>query len=94
MWVNFKTQLSAAIDKFIPSKMTKTKYSLPWIDASFRKLLKRKERPHLRARKSGSPDAKNHYKKFRAHLQKVIKDAYRRYVSDIFTTTDNEPRYK
>ena len=90
MWVIFKTQLSAAVDKFIPSKMTKTKYSLPWIDASIRKLLKRKGRLHLRARKSGSPDVKNHFKKFRAHVQKVIRDAYWGYVFDIFTTTDNE----
>ena len=90
MLVNFKTQLSAAVDKFIPSKMTKTKlYSLPWIDASIRKLLKRKERLHLRARKSGSPDVKNHYMKFRAHVQKVIRDAYWRCVTDIFPTTDN-----
>ena len=99
MWVIFKTQLSAAVDKFILSKMTKTKYSLPWIDASIRKLLKRKGRLHLRARKSDSPDVKNQFKKFRAHVQKVIRDAYWRYVSDIFTTTDNEPdptspRYK
>ena len=91
MWVNFKTQLSAAVDKFIPSKMTKTKYSLPWIDTSIRKVLKCKERLHLCARKSGSPDVKNHYKKFRAHVRKVIMDAYWRYVSNIFTTTDNEP---
>ena len=53
--------------------MTKTKFVLPWTDASIRKLLKRKERLQLRVRKSGSPDVKNHYKKFRAHLQKVIR---------------------
>ena len=88
MWVNFKTQLSAAVGKFIPSKMTTTKYSLAWIHDSIRKLLKRKESLHLRAHKSGSPGVKNHYKKFR---HKVIRDAYWRYVSDIFTTTDNEP---
>ena len=31
MWVNFKTQLLAAVNKVIPSKMTKTKYLLPWM---------------------------------------------------------------
>ena len=44
MWVIFKTKLSAAVDKFILSKMTKTKYSLPWIDASIRKLKKTKRK--------------------------------------------------
>ena len=91
MLVNFKTQFSALVHKFIPSKMTKTKYLLSWIDASIRKLLNRKGKLHLRARKLGSPDVKNHYKKFRVHVQTVIVDASWRCVSNIFTTTDNEP---
>ena len=32
MWVSFKSEVLAAIERFIPSKMTKTKYSSPWID--------------------------------------------------------------
>ena len=33
MWVIFKSEVIAAIKRFIPTKMTKTKYSLPWIDS-------------------------------------------------------------
>ena len=33
MWVSFKSEVLSAIERFIPSKMTKTKYSLPWIDS-------------------------------------------------------------
>ena len=29
MWVSFKSEVIAAIERFIPTKMTKTKYSLP-----------------------------------------------------------------
>ena len=29
MWVSFKSEVIAAIERFIPSKMTKTKYSSP-----------------------------------------------------------------
>ena len=32
----------------------------------------------------------NNYKKFRAHVQKVIRDAYWRHVSNIFTLEENE----
>lgn len=91
MWVHFKAEFLAAVERFIPSKMTKTKYSLPWIDVSIRKLIKRKERLHLRARKSSSQDIKTHYKRFRAHVQKVVRDAYWKYVSDIFTLDYPEP---
>ena len=34
MLVSFKSEVIAAIERFIPTKTTKTKYSLPWIDSS------------------------------------------------------------
>ena len=41
MWVKFKTGFVEAVVRFIPSKMTKTKYSVPWIDATIKRLVKR-----------------------------------------------------
>ena len=35
--------------------------------------------------KSKDPDVKIHYKRFRAHVQKVLRDAYWKHVCDIFT---------
>ena len=85
MWVSFKSEVIAAIERFIPSKMTKTKYSSPWIDSSIKRLIKRRDRLYFRARKSSSPDIKSHYKRFRAHVQKVIRDAYWKHISNIFS---------
>ena len=85
MWVSFKSEVLAAIERFIPSKMTKTKYSSPWIDSSIKRLIKRRDRLYFRARKSSSPDIKSHYKRFRAHVQKVIRDAYWKHISGIFS---------
>ena len=85
MWVSFKSEIIAAIERFIPSKMTKTKYSSPWIDSSIKRLIKRRDRLYFRAHKSSSPDIKSHYKRFRAHVQKVIRDAYWRHISNIFS---------
>ena len=65
--------------------MTKTKYSSPWIDSSIKRLIKRRDRLYFRARKSSSPDIKSHYKRFRAHVQKVIRDAYSKHISNIFS---------
>ena len=90
MWVKFKTGFLEAVERFIPSKMTKTKYSLPWIDATIKRLMKRRQKLYLRARKSNDPDVKNHYKRFRAHVQKIKRDAYWRHVSNIFTF-ENDP---
>ena len=85
MWVSFKSEVLAAIERFIPSKMTKSKYSLTWIDSSIKRLIKRCDRLYFRARKSSSPDIKSHYKRFRAHVQKVIRDAYWKHISGIFS---------
>ena len=65
--------------------MTKTKYSVPWIDATIKRLVKKRHKLYLRARKSKDPDFKIHYKRFRAHIQKVLRDAYWKHLSNIFT---------
>ena len=91
MWVSFKSEVIAAIRRFIPTKMAKTKYSLPWIDSSIRRLIRKPEKLYFRARKSSSPDVKNHYKRFRAHVQKVIRDAYWKHISNIFSFETESP---
>ena len=92
MWVSFKSEVLVAIERFIPTKMTKTKYSLPWIDHSIKCLIRKREKLYFRARKSSSLDIKNHYKRFRAHVQKAIRDAYWKHISNIsFETDDNDP---
>ena len=49
MWVKFKTGFLEAAEMFIPTKMSKTKYSLPWIDATINLLIKRLQNLYLRA---------------------------------------------
>ena len=91
MWVSFKSEALSAIERFIPSKMTKTKYSLPWIDSSIKRLIRKRDKLYFRARKSSSPDLKNHYKWFRAHVQKSIRDAYWKHVTNIFLLENDSP---
>ena len=85
MWVKFKTGFVEAVELFVPSKMTKTKHSVPWIDVTNKKLVKKRHKLYLRAHKSKDLDVKIHYKRFGAHVQKVLRDAYCKYVSNIFT---------
>ena len=80
MWVKFKTGFFEAVERFIPSKMTKTKWSVPWIDVTIEWLVKKRHKLYLHARKSKDPDVKIHYKRFRAHVQKVMRNAYWKYV--------------
>ena len=85
MWVKFKTSFVEAVERYMPSKMTKTKYSVLWIDVTIKRLVKKRNKLYPRARKPKDPHVKIHYKRFRAHVQKVLRDAYWKYVSNIFT---------
>ena len=58
---------------------------MPWIDLTIKRLVKKRNKLYLCARKSKNPDVKIHYKRFRAHVQKVLKDAYWKYLSNLFT---------
>ena len=64
--------------------MTRTKYSVSWIDVRIKRLVKKRHKLYLRARKSEDPDVKIHYKGFRAHVQKVLRDAYWKHFANIF----------
>ena len=66
VWVKFKTGFVEAEERLIPSKMTKTKYSVPRIDVTIKRLVKKKHTLYLLI----------HYKWFRAHAQKVLRDVY------------------
>ena len=88
IWVKFKTCFLEVVVRFIPTKMTQKSTvchgSMP------RWLMKRHQKLYLRARKSNDPDVKNHHKWFRAHIQKVERDAYWKHVSNIFMF-ENDP---
>ena len=58
---------------------------MPWIDLTIKRLVKKRNKLYLRARKSKNPDVKIHYKRLRAHVHNVLRDAYWKYVSNIFT---------
>ena len=45
--IQIKTGFVEAVERFIPSKMTKTKYSVPWIDVTIKRLVKKRHKLYL-----------------------------------------------
>ena len=90
MWIEFKTVFLKAVDKFIPSKMTKGKPGYPWIDARIRALVRKKEKIYHKARKSNDDSLTSHYKRLGAYVQKETRDAYWIYVSNIFIPSETD----
>ena len=78
MWVKLKTGFETGLETCKSKKIIKKKYSLLCITTGIKKLI---EKTSSHTRKTSSIDIKNRYKRFRAHVQKMLRDAYSAYVS-------------
>ena len=75
MWIELKTVLLNAVNKFIPSKMTIGKLGYPWIDAHIRALkIRKREKLYDKARRTDNDALKSRYKRLRAFVQKEIRE--------------------
>lgn len=83
LWTEFQTVLQATIDKNVPSKMSSTRYNLPWVDQTIRRAIRRKQRLYNKARKSGSPDDWLKFKTTRRSIDRGIKKAHNRYINEV-----------
>lgn len=45
MWLDFKHNCIETLTKYVPSKMTTTRFNQPWIDRNIRRLYRRKKGP-------------------------------------------------
>ena len=70
--------------------MTKGKLGYPWIDAHIRALIRKREKIYHKARRTDNDALKSRYKGLRAFVQKEIRDAYWRYVSNIVNPLDTD----
>ena len=83
LWTKFRDGLETAMDRHIPSKMSSSRFNLPWIDNSTRRAIRRKQRLYNKAKKSGSEESWNKFKTVRRSIDRGIRRAYKSYVSDV-----------
>ena len=50
MWQNLKTAITTTMEKFVPSKMSSSKHTHPWINTKIRRATRRKQRAHRKAK--------------------------------------------
>ena len=53
-WVYFKIKLFKAVDKFVPSKVLKSKSGLPWVNSRIRREVRKREYLYKKAKRTGS----------------------------------------
>ena len=61
MWDNFKTSCLSIMEDNVPSKMTSSRFSQPWINRRLKRMSRRKKRAFRKAKQSQSQDDMDRY---------------------------------
>ena len=93
LWVQFQTACLSALDKHVPSKMTSSRFSQPWINHRVKNISRRKSRAYARARKSKLPDDWNKYKELKKLMQDECRKAHKKYVMDVICDENNKNKF-
>ena len=62
-WHKISETIHEAMDKYIPHRMSKAKRHLPWVSASVKRMMNRRDRAHKKARRTGKPKDQVAYKR-------------------------------
>ena len=94
LWNEFKAAIHSLADKYIPSKLAKSKDSLPYLTPEIKKLITKRDRL-FRERKTAMRNFENStphfkhvdtkYKELRSLIKKKLRQAYWKYIEDIIT---------
>ncbi|KAI8484647.1 hypothetical protein Bbelb_375880 [Branchiostoma belcheri] len=82
-WSDFKDKMKDTMNKHIPSKITSSRYNLPWFNRNLRRHCREKQRLYNKAKKTGQEEDWNKYKRVKKGVQKSIRQAHSKYVADI-----------
>ena len=93
-WEKFKVGIMDIAEKHVPSKMTSTRYNLPWINRKLRRLTRKKQKLYNKARKSRTRDDWVHYKAFKKNAQAAIQNAHTEYIKGVLDKSMEEKNPK
>ena len=71
------------MDQHVPTKMTSTRHTHPWVNITLRKLMRKKQRAHRLAKRARQARDWNRYKKLQAEAQRSTRKAHKGYMEDI-----------
>ena len=85
MWCDIKSSLHCILDNGVPSKMTSTRFSQPWITRKVKRLSRQKKRSFDKARRTKKPKDFQRYKDLKNASRTACKEAYNDYVTNIIS---------
>lgn len=92
-WQHIKSEIDNIISKHIPTKQTKTKQDLPWLNAEIKRTIRKRDKKYRQYRKEKSEKKQNtlnQYKSLKRQVQKQLRNAYWSYVESIIVTDSKD----
>ena len=86
MGTSFRDNLRGLLDKHVPHKLTRSRFTNPWMDTTTRRLAGRKNRAFKKAKTTGSARDHRLYLKLKTTYQKSTRQADDKYMRDIIRT--------
>ena len=92
MWSNFKSSLLKILDSHVPTKMSSSKFSQPWITTKVKRAIRQKQRWFNKSKRCNSDRVKNKYKEIRKNTQKICRNAHFNYVQNLISGDTNNKK--
>ncbi len=97
-WRMFVDHIKSSMDKFIPSKLSSTRYNLPWVNARIRRLINKKHRLYNKAKASHKESDWAKYKTQKRLVVKALRQARWNYINNVLLeslkTNDTKPFWR
>lgn len=93
LWEDFANMLHRLTDKYVPTKMSSVRDSLPWVNQSLKKIFRKRDRAYKKSRKTGKSSDKKKFLDLKHTVRKMVKEAHQKYLEDILNlnNTDANP---
>ena len=79
-WDAFKSIVIKGMNEFVPSKLSRTKTSLPWMTRDIKRQTRKKDKFHTLAKNTKKSRVQNAYKQQCSKVNKLIRQSHSRYI--------------
>ena len=77
MWMSFKNKIHSIMEERVPTKMTQSRYTHPWMNRKIRRLIRRKQRAYTKSRRTGKKRDQDRYKRLQSEVQLQIRKSHK-----------------
>ena len=91
-WLLVKNFLKEIESKFIPSRESKSSKGLPWLSMPIRRLIRRRNKTHAKAKRWHSDRLLGKWKNLRREIKDKLKDAHDTYVNNMIGDMGKDPK--